>query len=401
MKYLIFDLEYASSIGGVHKICEFGYVITNEKFDILKKGNFIIDPFINRRDWDWRVVKTILTRPIYKYEKSPRFDEFYDDIVDIFNSVDYVFGHSLDGDAVALNDECKRYNLSSIDFDFYDIKKIFREYSNVRRDVSVTGILEKLGIKGDAKTHDAEADAYNTMLELKTMIESLDVSLEELLSLCPDIKDKNNNYIVESIVINRIKKEEKLKKSSNTEGGNKMSKNSKNRKRFLQFLDNVQPSKIVEQTYKDIKFSISIDYEEKHYKQMLNIVQVLCNLGAEYVLKASLSNIFVKYETFNDDGSVKICKKLKYVNEANNNGANIKIITFDEFLNMIGITEKELDDLPMVSFDCLYREDSKIKDRKTLEAMNKKTTKENNISNSGSTLGDIFSDFFNDFKNNI
>ena len=124
-KYLIFDLEYASSMGGIHKICEFGYVITNDKFEIIKKGNIIIDPYINRRDWDWRVVHTILTRSVQTYEKAPRFDDCYDDIVDIFNSVDYIFGHSLNGDAIALNDECKRYNLASIDFEFYDIKNIF------------------------------------------------------------------------------------------------------------------------------------------------------------------------------------------------------------------------------------------------------------------------------------
>ena len=109
MKYLFFDLEYATSKGGVCKICEFGYVVTNEHFEILKKGNFIIDPYINRCDWDWRVVKKILTRKVSVYEKQPRFDEYYSDIKDLINSADYVLGHSLDGDAKALNDDCQRY----------------------------------------------------------------------------------------------------------------------------------------------------------------------------------------------------------------------------------------------------------------------------------------------------
>ena len=75
MRYLVFDLEYATSKGGVSKICEFGYVVTNEKFEIIEKGNFIIDPYINRNEWDYRVVRKILTRKIWEYEKSPRFDE--------------------------------------------------------------------------------------------------------------------------------------------------------------------------------------------------------------------------------------------------------------------------------------------------------------------------------------
>ena len=35
LKYLFFDLEYANSKGGINKICEFGYVITNENFDVI------------------------------------------------------------------------------------------------------------------------------------------------------------------------------------------------------------------------------------------------------------------------------------------------------------------------------------------------------------------------------
>lgn len=34
MKYLFYDLEYASSKGGISKICEFGYVLTD-----TPKGN--------------------------------------------------------------------------------------------------------------------------------------------------------------------------------------------------------------------------------------------------------------------------------------------------------------------------------------------------------------------------
>ena len=400
IKYLIFDLEYASSTGGVCKICEFGYVVTNEKFDIIKKGNFIIDPYINRRDWDWRVVKTILTRPIYVYEKSSRFDEYYDDIYDLINSVDYIFGHSLDGDAKALNDDCKRYELSSIDFAIYDIKQLYKEYSSIKRDVSVTEILDNLGIQGDAKTHDAEADAYNTMLELKGMLESLDLSLEDLITLCPDVKNQNSNYIVESIARNQKKREEKLKESFSSEGTNRMYGHNDNKIRFLQFLDNVKPTKEIEKSLDGLKFSISINYEENHYKQMLNIVQMLSNLGATYIMKASLADYFITYDVLNEDGTIRTCSKSRYVNQAINNGSNIKIISFKEFLNMLNTNEEELDNMPMVSFDCLYREDAIIKDKKTLRALNKgqSRNKDSMPNSDGATLGDMFADFFKDFK---
>lgn len=400
-KYLFFDLEDATSKGGIMKICEFGYVLTNEKFEVLQRGNFIIDPNINRCDWDWRVVRTILTRKVREYEKSPRFDEYYDDIYKLITESDYVFGHSLDGDAKALNQECKRYNLASIDFEFYDIKKIYREYDNAKRDVSVVEILDKLGIKGEDKTHDAETDSYNTMLELKAMLEALELSLEDLIALCPNAKNNNNNYLVESIEANRKIREAKFKEFLSGEGNNNLKRGTPSGRLFLQFLDNVVPNKNIEKRLANLKFSISINYEENHYKQMLNIVQLLSNLGATYVMKATIADVLVTYEVKNEDGSLKDCSKLKYVNKANDEGASIKIITFTEFMKMLDITEEELDKLPMVSFDCLLKDDAIIKDRSTIRLIESCTPKPVPKSNNGAfaTIGDLYGDLLKSFIN--
>ena len=52
MNYLFFDLEEASSNRNHFHICEFGYVITNEKYEVLEQNNFIINPMIDRSEWD-------------------------------------------------------------------------------------------------------------------------------------------------------------------------------------------------------------------------------------------------------------------------------------------------------------------------------------------------------------
>ena len=366
MKYLFFDLEYATSKGGNIKICEFGYVLTNEKFEILNKSNFIIDPYINKRDWDWRVVKKILTRKVKEYESMPRFDEYYFDIKDLINSADYVIGHSLDGDAKALNDDCQIYKLNSINFDFYDIKKFYMEYKNTKNQISVNNIMKSFNIQGDERAHDAEADAYNTMLDLKAMLDSLELSLEDLITLCPNVKGRCENFIVSSLEASRLKREERMKEMFSPIGSNTLKQWSEQKTLFHQFLDNVLPNKECEKTLSGIKFSMSINYEEIHCIQMFNIVQILCNLGAEYVLKASRADIFVKYDSYLEDGTLKECSKSKYVEEAISNGANIKVISFNDFLTMINISEEELNSLPMVSLDCLLREDANIKNRKIL-----------------------------------
>ena len=399
MKYLFFDLEYATSKGGSIKICEFGYVVTNERFEIIKKGNFIIDPYINRCDWDWRVVKKILTRTVKEYELMPRFDEYYYDIKDLINGADYVLGHSLDGDAKALNDDCQRYELDSIDFDFYDIKKFYMEYKNTKDEISVNNIMKSFNIQGDERAHDAEADAYNTMLDLKAMLDSLELSLEELITLCPNAKDRSENFIVSSLEESRIKREERMKAMFSPIGSNTLKQWSEQKTLFHQFLDNVLPNKECEKTLSGIKFSMSINYEEIHCIQMFNIVQILCNLGAEYVLKASRADIFVKYDSYLEDGTLKECSKSKYVKEAIEKGANIKVIDLNEFLSMINITEEELNNLPMVSFDCLLREDANIKNRKILNRyLKKQTNKIVKKEEFGVTIGDMFGDLLNNLN---
>ena len=117
-------------------------------------------------------------------------------------------------------------------------------------------------------------------------------------------------------------------------------------------------------------------------------------------MKASTADIFVKYDAYNEDGTIKECSKLKYVTEAINNGSNVKIILFNEFLEILGIAEESLDNMPMVSFDCLYREDAVIKDRKTLSVTNNKKQKIDKVKVDGDvvTLGDTFKDFFASLK---
>ena len=105
-------------------------------------------------------------------------------------------------------------------------------------------MLDELKIEGDEREHDAETDAFNTMLELKQMMSVLSVSLSELIELVPEAKDRTENYIVKSIEENRIKREIKLKESLESgDGSNDIKRYGENRKRYIQFLDNVKPQK--------------------------------------------------------------------------------------------------------------------------------------------------------------
>lgn len=405
MKYLFYDLEYATSKGGNIKICEFGYVVTNEKFDVLERDNFIIDPNITRQDWDWWVIKNKLTRKVNEYENSPAFPHFYSNIKRLIDNADYVIGHTLNGDAKALNIECQRYDMPSLDYDFYDVKNIFRQYSNTKKDTSVANILVALGIDGEQNEHDAETDAYNTMIELKKMLDSLGFTFEELIQICTSAKDRTENYVVDSIEKARIKREREFKDNLNGDGSNDIKRHGDNRKRYLQFLDNVKPVGKGSNKFKDKKVSISINYEEHHFKQMLNLIQMITNEGGQVILKASLSDIFVKYDVYLEDGSLRTDSKLNYVNEANDNGANIEIIDFNELLDRLEITEEELDAMTLVSFDFLFEDDAIIKDKRDKAYIERKkkmnNSKDQSSKSKGATLGEMFPDLFAKLKEEL
>ena len=371
MKYLFFDCEFATSRGGIEKICEFGYVVVDETFKILYKGNLVINPNIKNDEWDYRVLRKILTRKKEVYESKYTFPTFYSRIEALIKNSDYILGHTIDSDVHALNCEFKRYNLPLIDFDFYDIKEMYIAFAASRKAVSVEKMLSELGIEGDAKLHDAEADAYNTMLELKAILEKLEINLSDLIELCPKAKNKTVNGLIETVKIAREHNKEiekRWREGDYSDGSNDMLslKRRSNKKTFLQFLDNVEATAEGSGKFKDKKISISINYECKHFKEMMNLVQIIVNEGGTYVLKGSESDIFVTYVSYKEDGTPWFCNREKYVDSAIAEGKQIEKMSLDEFLLMINLTQEQLEAMPLPPIDCLLKKDANIKDKKFL-----------------------------------
>ena len=124
-----------------------------------------------------------------------------------------------------------------------------------------------------------------------------------------------------------------------------------------------------------------------------------------------LSDVFAKYDVVLEDGSLRGDSKLKYVMEANENGSNIEIIDFSDLLCRLSITEDELDNMPMPSFDFLFEEGAIVKDRKDRAVIDRKKNpkKIEKIDRNGNklvyssndspspTLGDLFGDILSKF----
>jgi hypothetical protein len=91
------------------------------------------------------------------------------------------------------------------------------------------------------------------------------------------------------------------------------------------------------------KVCISSLYEDHHFTEMMNIVSLLAKNGASYTSRVQSCDVFVDYELTNSKGEIYPCyRKNKLEKFMATEGKEAEIISFDELLNMLGVTEDEL-----------------------------------------------------------
>ncbi len=171
MAYLFFDLEFATCKGGYHKICEFGYVLTGEDFSVLERGNFLIDPHIQKEEWDYFALRKIMKRKVSDFISQPSFEDYYEKIASLFKRAELAFGHSTAGDVQALRQECKRWSLPDFSFLFADLAEFYKKFAHTNEQKGLSSIMSAIAVEGEENLHDAETDAFNTMLCVRRILE--------------------------------------------------------------------------------------------------------------------------------------------------------------------------------------------------------------------------------------
>ena len=188
MRYLFFDIECAD---GNRAICEYGYVLTDEKFNVIRKRNILMDPEcpFNLAGREGQA-DLILTYPYSEYYKYYPFDDSYETIKELMTQKDLlIFGHSVNNDIGFLFKDCNRYKLPLFDYTAYDIQKMLPVFNKQnKRYTSLEKAFVDLvpaEIRSELKDHRACDDAMKTMLVFKTMVVDLEFTSKDLIESCP------------------------------------------------------------------------------------------------------------------------------------------------------------------------------------------------------------------------
>lgn len=181
MNYVFFDVECANCFSGKGKLCSFGYVVTDELFEIIKEEDIFINPDC---EWDWYVLEHIINYPKEFFEDKSKFSEIYSDIKNILEK-GIAFGFDVVNDLKYINDDCKRYDLPLIGIKSYDMQMFYKLYAGEKQKKSLFSIAKELNIDlSDVKEHTSKDDAKVTMLVMKKLTELLNIGSKDLLYLC-------------------------------------------------------------------------------------------------------------------------------------------------------------------------------------------------------------------------
>jgi len=350
LNYLFFDIECANCFRGNGKICSFGYVLTDNEFNILEKRDIVINPhakFFLKGTESHPGISLAYDEKVFF--QSPDFNYYYNEIRNLLQKDDTtIFGFSTMSDANFIVSECKRFHRMIFDFDFIDVQRIFADYFELENTPSLVKCINEFNIEENQDIHKSDDDALFTMYVLRGICERTGLRADELIEKYPYCKCWLRDGILDSEylhfkLLQKRAKLSKMEQLTNSKKDNWMHTNDndiKFKNTFHKLFINYKSTFPL----KGNRVCFSYIYEEYHYQEMVNIVKHLAKLGVKYTQKFFLCDFYIDY-SISTETKKYTCqrldkiKKAKYHNIYNN---TIKVLSLDSFFNMCGIDDEVL-----------------------------------------------------------
>jgi inhibitor of KinA sporulation pathway (predicted exonuclease) len=343
MEYLFFDIECANCFHGRGKICSFGYVITDEKFNVITKNDILVNPHSKFHLCGHGNHPGITLGYDEKaFNSSPDFPKHYKKIRELLTKPNrLVFGFSVMSDAGYIKSECERFHKEIFDYDFIDIQRIFTDYKELDNTPSLIKCAHEYGVLETQDVHKSDDDSYFTMRVLKGICEETGLSALEIIEKYPHCKCwcKNGELGSEFLKYKEFLKAQKLSKMeklTNSPRSNWMHTSLARADEFSSYQKRVFINKVTPSMLCGKKVCLSSLFEEYHFNEMMNIVSLLAKHGAKYTRHAYFCDIFVEYDITDKNGKEYRCYRKEKAQIINDTERELEFISLDALLDLLG-----------------------------------------------------------------
>lgn len=328
MKYLFFDIEASEG----RSMCSFGYVLTDEAFNVLEKEDILINPEARFCTQAWSKKKRdegkgiTLAYPEKTFFRSPNFPKQYDRIKSIIEKEDrMVVGFSHTNDVRYLCTACRRYKKPFFSYRFIDVQDVYREFNHVANQISLEKIIAELEIDVEGFTlHKSSDDAEISMLVAKAICERKGLTMSGMIERYSRYVGETNNG---EIKYNGIDSERALVKKAKNYCRGVVAAFANNRK-----INYCKGSKL-----NNKKICAGAPLEKDEWVFALKLVECLAAKGARYIGNVKEADYYVVFgENEGENGD-----RLAHIKQTAPN-AKIKIISKEELYAMMGMTEEEI-----------------------------------------------------------
>jgi len=208
MQYLFFDLECSNCFGAEGKVCEFGAVLIDENFNIIRtydipicpgrtKFETTFDKGFEKDGGGWAYEKD------YYLHECKELPYHYERIKKVLTDPNIlVFGYAVDNDIRYLFQSLKRYNLELLNFRAYDVRLIVSNFYK-QDEIKKKGLIETFkhicGLSEFIKMtpHLSLDDAKMTMMVFKEVYKESNIDLNNFIELCKDCSYESISYYTE------------------------------------------------------------------------------------------------------------------------------------------------------------------------------------------------------------
>lgn len=279
MNYLSFDIESIDGCFAEGNVCEFGYVLADENFKILKQENLLIKPAVLPK----RLNKHMpLTFTIGDYAKAPDFCKVYGTIYELLNADNtLVLGHAVHNDVFCVNSACQKNALQLPYYKYLDTQIVFAIYKSQSSVMSLDKIAEEIG--ADFVHHRADEDARLSLMTLEYVCRKTGMDINELVS-CYNIEigvnDRGDVKPCRSVYV--------------SDGIPSIASNNSKRKLLQAFIDDLEKKKpVYTGRYVGKRFHLSKKLSINDIDLSRKIIQAMCNEGARYIGFPEGANLIV------------------------------------------------------------------------------------------------------------